>query len=540
MTVGQYLSNKIAQVGIKHVFGIPGDYILDFYKDLWDDDRIQVINNTDENHSGFAADAYSRVHGAGCVVVTYSVGCSKVINAVQCAFAERSPLIVISGATGISERNEGFSLHHMVNNFTTQLTMFSEITCAAISITDAATAVERIDGAFAAMFENIRPIYIELPRDIVKHTIPASQSDSAVVRYSSDPEDLDAVVLEVVNLLKESKRPAILAGVELSRCALTADLLRFAVQHQIPIALTLQSKSLISESHPLFAGIYSGTASHDGTLRLVEDSDCLLLFGEVKTDMVLGFQAAKFKKPNVVEVTIDTLRVKSHTYPSVRFQDFCSRLFNEVFPTKVPQALPNHAPPVPWVSAGAVTLTTQRFFHCVDTILGRGIGVTADVGDVMFGAADLHVTDSYHFLSPAFYASMGSAIPGAVGLFCASPDVRPIILVGDGAFQMSCTEISTLVTLKSKAIIFVLNNDGYTTERFLLDGTFNDLPSWKYERIVDMVGGTGYAVNTEDELSNAVASAIASVDVSVINVHVGRYDTSNGLRRITERLSQRI
>ena len=124
MQLGAFLIERLENAGLKHVFGIPGDYVLDFYKSLWDNENIEVINNTDENHSGFAADAYARVHGIGCVVATYNVGASKMINAVQCAYAERSPLIVISGAPGISERKEDVLLHHMVGSFNSQAKMF--------------------------------------------------------------------------------------------------------------------------------------------------------------------------------------------------------------------------------------------------------------------------------------------------------------------------------------------------------------------------------------------------------------------------------
>ena len=148
-----------------------GDYVLDFYKELWENEKIEVINNTDENHSGFAADAYARVNGIGCVVVTYSVGASKVINAVQCAYAERSPLIVISGAPGMNERNEDFLLHHMVGSFNSQKKLFENITCASVVLDNPSTAGYEIDKALEALKHYKRPIYIELPRDVAKKSI---------------------------------------------------------------------------------------------------------------------------------------------------------------------------------------------------------------------------------------------------------------------------------------------------------------------------------------------------------------------------------
>ena len=543
MTVGEFLRNRLVDEGIGHIFGIPGDYVLDLYRECWDDPRIDVINNTDENHSGFAADAYARIAGTGCLLVTYSVGASKVINAVQCAFAERSPMVVISGAPGLSERHEGFLLHHMVNTFDSQQKLFAEITCANIAIDDPATAPRLIDAAFRAMRENLRPIYIEIPRDVVKMEIPdaAIAAPTPVADNPTDKEDLAACISEISAWLAFSQRPVILAGVETARCGLSEKLINFAEAHRIPVALALHSKSLINEDHPLFAGIYGGTASNDATIKLVEESDCLLILGDIRTDMALNFQPAKFKKPQVIEATIDQIRVRSHSYPAIRFQDFCNALF-QIPGTPRPQpSVPGGFPLPAWNPESGKAITTAVLLSAINHHLSAKLAVIADVGDVMFGASDLHIHSSYAFLSPAYYTSMGSAIPGAVGVAFARPGILPVVLVGDGAFQMSCTELSTLVRYKKSAIVVVLNNDGYTTERYLLEGDFNDLPMWNYERIVDVIGGgTGWVIRTESDLAAALDTALKCGGVHVLNVHVDRYDVSPGLRRVTEGLSQRI
>lgn len=543
MTVGEFLRNRLVDEGIGHIFGIPGDYVLDLYRECWDDPRIDVINNTDENHSGFAADAYARIAGTGCLLVTYSVGASKVINAVQCAFAERSPMVVISGAPGLSERHEGFLLHHMVNTFDSQQKLFAEITCANIAIDDPATAPRLIDAAFRAMRENLRPIYIEIPRDVVKMEIPdaAIAAPAPAAANPTDKEDLAACISEISAWLAFSQRPVILAGVETARCGLSEKLIKFAEAHRIPVALALHSKSLINEDHPLFAGIYGGTASNDATIKLVEESDCLLILGDIRTDMALNFQPAKFKKPQVIEATIDQIRVRSHSYPAIRFQDFCNALF-QIPGTPRPQpSVPGGFPLPAWNPESGKAITTAVLLSAINHHLSAKLAVIADVGDVMFGASDLHIHSSYAFLSPAYYTSMGSAIPGAVGVAFARPGVLPVVLVGDGAFQMSCTELSTLVRYKKSAIVVVLNNDGYTTERYLLEGDFNDLPMWNYDRIVDVIGGgTGWVIRTESDLAAALDTALKCGGVHVLNVHVDRYDVSPGLRRVTEGLSQRI
>ena len=547
MLVSTFLIDRLKNAGVKHVFGIPGDYVLDFYKELWDDEDIEVINCTDENHAGFAADAYSRVNGIGCVVVTYNVGAAKIINAVQCAYAERSPLIVISGAPGMNERKEGMLLHHMVSSFNSQQKMFKHITCEAALLDNPVTAGYRIDKAMEAIKHYKRPIYLELPRDIAKKTLTYNVYEQGTPKApESDPDNLEEALDDVRHWISESRSPAILAGVELHRYGLGEKLVKFAERFKIPIVTTLLSKSVINESHELFGGVYSGDSSNEITRNLVENSDCLLMFGVMLTDMTLGFKPNRFQKRQVVYVSVDEFRVKSHTYTHVEFPCFCHALFGtgtEELPQKRLPKLPKRER-VPFDPKEDEMLTVKRFFQKIDSILTKDMAIVADIGDSLFGASDLHVHHRNHFLSPAYYTSMGYSIPGALGVQVANPKMRPIVIVGDGAFQMSCTELSTIVARGLNPIVFVLNNRGYTTERFLLDGEFNDIHNWSYSSIVDMIAPEGgarpFVVNTEESLQQAVEQALDSDELYVIDVYLDPKDTSPALKRMTDVLSKRV
>lgn len=541
MLVSRFLVERLENAGLKHVFGLPGDYVLDFYKEIWDNKNIEVINNTDENHSGFAADAYARVSGIGCVVVTYNVGASKVINAVQCAYAERSPLVVISGAPGMDERGEGILLHHMVGSFNSQKKMFDNITCASVVLDNPVTAGFQIDNAFEALQHYKRPIYIELPRDVAKKAISYDvYKQGTPAAPDSDPDNLQEAVKEVEWRINKSKNPVILAGVELARYDLGDDLIRFARKANIPVATTLLSKSVISESDPLFAGIYAGASSEERTRELVEESDCLLMFGVMLTDLTLCFKPSRFRKRRTVNASVDGLKVRNHTYTDVQFKDFCLELFKTDLEVKQLPSLPVHKQYHEFVPQ-ETKITSSRLFHKINTLLDPSIAVVADVGDSMFGAADLKVHHHNHFLCPAFYTSMGSAIPGALGVQTAKPDVRPIVIVGDGGFQMSCSELSTILEHGLNPIVFVLNNGGYTTERFLLEGDFNNLRNWDYHKIGDLMGGGhGAYVETEQDLECAVEAALDSKEPFVINICIDSADVSPCLKRMTQALGKKV
>ena len=538
-SVSEFLIERLENAGVGHIPGVPGDYILNFIKKL-EKSKIKFVNTTDESHAGFVADAYARLKGIGCVCTTYNVGTLKLCNAIAGAYAERSPVIVLSGSPGLKERNEDFLLHHVVKSFDNQQKIFKNITCYSVILEDPTKAGYQIDEAIEAARHHKQPVYIEIPRDVadlpIKYDVYRQGTPKSV---KTDNENLKEAIDEVKLWIASSQRPVILAGVQLTRFGLGGKLVRWAEKNNIPMVTTLLSKSTINEHHYLFAGLYSGNhTSQPEVKELVENSDCLLVLGEMLTDIALGFESPKFNKRQTIECSIEELKVRNHSYQNVCFTDFCEALFKQEIAQKSSQKLPAKKIQVFTVERDK-KLTTQRFFDRVNCMLTDNMAVVADIGECLFGAADLTV-QHHNFISPAFYSSMGSAIPGAVGVGLAKPSVRPIVLVGDGAFQMSCTELSTLISNNINAIVFVLNNKGYTTERFLLEGKFNDIKNWNYHRITDMIGGWGAFASTESELESAIETALKNNTLSVINVSVDQNDTSNALRRMATDLAKRI
>src|SRR5258706_7127665 len=165
-SIGEYLIQRLYAHGVRHVFGIPGDYVLGFYGQL-SKSNLRTINTCDEQGAGFAADAYARVRGLGAVCITYCVGGLKVANTTAEAFAEKSPVVVISGAPGVKEREKNPLLHHKVREFDTQLKVFKQLTVATTVLNDAEIAFEEIDRVIHVALRYKRPVYIELPRDMV-------------------------------------------------------------------------------------------------------------------------------------------------------------------------------------------------------------------------------------------------------------------------------------------------------------------------------------------------------------------------------------
>jgi indolepyruvate decarboxylase len=529
------------ELGLKDVFGIPGDFVLGFYGML-EKSPIRIVGTCNELNAGYAADGYARIKGIGAVCVTYSVGGLSLINAIAGAYAEKSPVIVISGAPGVDERAQNLLLHHRVGAFSTQREIFERVTAASTCLDDPLTAFREIDRCLDAAVTQKRPVYIELPRDQIT-VVPRHQDVPAPVKVTSNAAALAEALTETSARINAAKQPVILAGIEVHRFRLRRELLAFAERHEIPICSTLLSKSVVSERHQLYLGVYEGAMGDEDVRRYVESSDCLILLGAILTDIDLGIYTAKLDPERWILASSEDVMIRHHHFHDVLLPDFVRGLLSADI-TVAPRRLPRmaHELPSAYVPKAGARITNARLFECVNGLLDPKTVVIADAGDALFGASDLVIHRDSEFLSPAYYTSMGFAVPAAIGVQVADRALRPLVLVGDGAFQMTGMELSTAAKLKFNPIVIVLNNKGYATERFILDGPFNDVHEWRFHELPALFGaGLGLEVRTEDELDHALARALEQHDAfSILNVHLAPDDVSPALSRLASGLRERI
>lgn len=541
MTIGGYLINRLYGYGVRHVFGIPGDYVLGFYG-LLADSKLRMINTCDEQGAGFAADAYARINGLGAVCVTYCVGGLKVANPIAGAYAEKSPVVVISGAPGMKEREKNPLLHHKVREFDTQKKVFEQLTVASTVLSDAQTAFQEIDRVLHAALRFKRPVYIELPRDMVlvpgiAHHVPEE------LEQPSDRPALSTALAEATEWINRARKPVILADVEVHRFGLQDQLLALARKTNIPVAGTLLGKSVLGEHHPFYLGVYEGAMGREAVRRYVESSDCLLLLGAFMTDINLGIFTARLDPARSIYSTSEKLSIGYHSYENVRFQDFMGGLLKARLRRRTLGRIPHPVKPAALrIKEGQSPITVKRLFERLNAFLKENTLVVSDVGDALFGASDLFIYRGTEFLGPAYYASMGFAVPASIGAQLARPQFRPLVLVGDGAFQMTGMELATSARYGLNPIVVVLNNRGYGTERHIQDGPFNDLSFWNYHRLPDILGaGRGFLVRTEAELEHALRAAEAHVDTfCLLDVQLAPLDQSPALQRFASRLAKNV
>jgi indolepyruvate decarboxylase len=538
-TIGAYLIRRLGEEGVGHVFGVPGDYVLTFFKQM-EESPLKVINTCDEQGAGFAADAYARLKGLGAACITYSVGGLKIANAVAQAFAERSPVVVISGAPGTRERLRNTLVPPKVRNFDTQARIFDELTVGSAILDDPETAAAEVDRVLALARRHSRPVYIELPRDMAlaealprrAHVLPPEESD---------PDILAFALAEAAEHIAAAKHPVILAGEELHRFRLQDALADFAHRSGIPVAATITGKSVFPESDPAYIGVYEGAMGRDNVRAYVEKSDCIILLGAMLTDMNLGIYTAHIDRRFSIYAAKDRVAVGLHAYEGVTMEDFVRGLAAREWKKRTPAPFEHPEHPGPYVATDA-RMTVAALFRQLNAFLDDDMVVIADPGDALFGAEDLYIHDGAHFLAPAYYCSLGFAVPAALGVGAAAPQLRPLVLVGDGAFQMSGMELASIARYGMNPIVVVLDNDGYGTERPMLDGAYNDVARWHFARIPEVLGsGLGIKVTTEREMDDALAKARANArGLTLIQVMLDRNDHSPALTRLTSTLAQRI
>ncbi|MFK8112213.1 MAG: alpha-keto acid decarboxylase family protein [Rubripirellula sp.] len=546
-SIGGYLIQRLQDYGVKDLFGIPGDYVLSFYSEL-EKSLINVVGCTREDCAGFAADSYARINGIGALCVTYCVGGLSVCNSIAGAYAEKSPVVVISGSPGIKERKVGALLHHMVRDFRTQVEVFEKFTIAGTELNDPLTAFAEIDRVLDACDRFKRPVYIELPRDMV-HVVPPVAHGYPGFVHQNDPDATAEAIRETVDRIEKAQNPVIVAGVEIHRFGLQDELLKLSEAAGIPIATTMLGKSVVSERHPQFIGLYEGGIGDQAVTRFVEDSDLVLLLGAFLSDINLGIYTAELNADQCVYATSESLRVSHHHYHEVGLKEFLQGLNASKLPTHkraIPEQLQraNSIREPATDQDGEDGIRTSRMMAKLNELIDGDTIVIADVGDSLFAATELTIHDRGEFLSPAYYTSMGFSVPAALGAATARPDHRIVVLVGDGAFQMTGQELSTLVRYGHNPIVIVLDNHGYGTERYLHEGEweYNEINPWNYDQLLSVYGrGKGHRVDTHAGYEQALQEAWDDPSQPhLIQAKLIENDASDTLRKLAARMGETV
>ncbi|WP_347986441.1 thiamine pyrophosphate-binding protein [Methylomonas sp. AM2-LC] len=536
-TVANYLISRLQEIGVDHLFGVPGDFVLGFLNQVLKSD-LKYIGTCNELNAAYAADGYARIRGIGAFCSTYGVGELSAINGVAGAFAERVPLVVITGSPStINFRNRPL-LHHTMGDYQIPLRMYEKITAASTELVSADTAAAEIDRVLTICVSHQQPVYISIPADVVMMPCQPPKPFRFPTTLGSDPDTLGEAINEALQMLNNARQPVIIGDVELIRFKLQQDFANLLDKTGFPYATMMLGKSVLSEQHPQFIGLFEGERSRDYVKNRVNSADCILQLGAVLTDFNTGGFTANLDETKTINANIRSVRIKHHYYENVSLHDFIAGLTEKIsrrdpVTLNIQSAKDGcvHRCAELYIPDPQKVLTIQRFFDRMSHFIADDAIVVAETGVALFSAAEMLMPNGATFIGQTFYGSIGYTIGATLGASMAAKHRQVVLFVGDGSFQVTGQDLSTMIRNHLKPIIFLLNNEGYTIERVISDHAYNDLQPWKYHKLVEVFGGgLGIDVRTEGELEAALAKATAADELVFIEIHTDRLDCPESLR----------
>ncbi|MEH6577323.1 MAG: indolepyruvate/phenylpyruvate decarboxylase [Amphritea sp.] len=539
MNLAEVLLNSLKDHGVAEIFGIPGDFALPFFKVAEESAILPLYTLSHEPTVGYAADAAARCHGKPSVAaITYGAGGFNMVNPIAAAYAEKSPVVVISGGPGEGDKSTGLLIHHQAKSLNSQLEVYKEVTCDQVILNDIERAPADIARVLASCIRHSRPVYIEIPRDLVFHECMSVVPYQPEALHKIHSGALDACVTATLDQLQRARSPVLVVGVEIRRFGIEQQTAALAKQLGIPVVTTLMGRGLMSDMDVPLQGTYLGAAGDPELTRLVEKSDMPVLLGVTLTDGNFGISQQKLDFRKVILASDGNVSMGYHIYPEIPLQAFITELnlrAHNLEPSISPEldrrlspASQNYPRNLP---ADEQKITPSDVAAAInDMFKQRGaMPIAADMGDCFFTTLDIEDTD---LVAPGFYATMGYGVPAGFGVQAATGK-RPIVLVGDGAFQMTGWELLNARRYGWNPIVIVFNNSSWEMLRtFQPESKFSDLPQLNYARIGDELGGIGLRAINRKELKSALQVAVEdSEHFYLIEAIIEKGDLSNTLSR---------
>jgi indolepyruvate decarboxylase len=547
-TVARYLAQRLAEIGVGHLFSVPGDYAGHFLTTIDVEGAalgIERVGTCNELEAGYAADAYARLRGVGGVCVTFGVGTFSLLNALAGSYVEQLPVVLIVGspasASRNTERREGVLFHHSTGTLSADEDSVRNLTVAREVVRDPLCAPGQIDSALRACLTWRRPVYLEVYQNV--WTLPC-----AAPRGRLEPgclptlqASVDAAVDATLKHLDAAKRPVIWAGSEVQRFGLQDLLLRIVKETEFPFATDLLGKGLVPETTPGFVGVYDGASASKKTKRLVERADWLLGLGNLVTDDFLDLVKKSYGTMSLA--WNNSVRVGTDVWDCVPLRAFMERLLQRLeerrytapaaaFKTLAGVGAPERAFLKPALKGGpADPVTYDGFFRRMAKWVDDSMVLMADTSIALYSAAELPVNVADGFIAQAAWNSIGYTTGACLGVGFAGPR-RPVVFTGDGGFQMVAQTLSDVVRAGHGTIVFIFDNELYGIEqafvnvKYFTEGqpaeAFDLLHGWDYARLPEVFrGGWGTTVHTMAELGPALKTALGNTDrLSIIALKV--------------------
>ncbi|MBJ8740381.1 thiamine pyrophosphate-binding protein [Citrobacter youngae] len=542
-SVADYLLDRLAGCGIDHLFGVPGDYNLQFLDHVIEHSSVRWVGCANELNAAYAADGYARVVGAGALLTTFGVGELSAINGIAGSYAEYVPVLHIVGAPCRSAQRRGELMHHTLGDgdFQHFYRMQQSVTVAS-AVLDEQNACYEIDRVLQAMLTERRPGYLMLPADVAKQ--PATPPSDILIVPLSEPESSVAAAFRyhAREQLLDSSRVSLLADFLALRFGLQPVLQRWMTETPMAHATLLMGKGLFDERHPAFVGTYSAGASSDYVRKAIEDADTIICVGTRFVDTLTAGFTQNLPRERTIEVQPHASRVGGSWF-NIPMEQAVTTLRELCL--EMSFSLPPERPCAGRLQVEKGPLTQENFWHTVQQYLAPDDIILVDQGTAAFGAAALSLPAGAEVLVQPLWGSIGYALPAAFGAQTAFPHRRVILIIGDGAAQLTIQELGTMLRDGQTPVILLLNNDGYTVERAIhgANQRYNDIAGWSWTLVPQALSRECQAecwrVKQVVQLEEVLARLAKPQRLSLIEVVLPKADLPELLRTVTRALESR-
>ncbi|CAG8909689.1 unnamed protein product [Penicillium egyptiacum] len=557
MHLAEYLFRRIHQLGIRSIFGVPGDYnltSLDYIAPC----GLNWVGNVNELNGGYAADGYARIKGIGAVMTTFGVGELSAINALAGSCAEHIPVIHIVGYPSTHVQEKRPPMHHTLGDgdFGRFAKMSAQISSAVVILRDKSEATKLIDETILECCRSSKPVYIGFPMNLVQAEVDPSPLEYPLSYEEASPNSMaveEYAVDLILGRIRAAHNPVVIVD-SLAGKPHSLNTTRLFVQSLgFPCFITPMAKGIIDESLINFRGLYAGKLSEPTVFEQVQSSDLILVIGPRPTDFnTAGFQT---DLPHIETIKFERHRIQMQFQGVLelamsRVLERLSNVLDKGPSRSVSTASTNSTPPrnlsgtpdihgivSPSSSPPKESLNGEEFMDFEGNIVDKsqpltqdwiwqrmsswleeGDIISADLGTSAFGTLWSRYPRGAVPLVQFLWSSIGYAVGAAVGAALAAREDekqsqgtghrRTILFTGDGSLQMTAQEVSTMVRRNLGIIVFVVCNEGYTIERLIngMDEEYNDIQPWDYKLLPAVFQAAPntvrtYAVRTRAELN---------------------------------------
>ncbi|KAI0259828.1 pyruvate decarboxylase [Gloeopeniophorella convolvens] len=562
ISIGGYLLERLSQLGVESLFGVPGDFNLGFLDLVEDHPKIGWVGNCNELNAAYAADGYARVkHGSvGAILTTFGVGELSAINGIAGAFSEHVPIVHIAGVPSTGQQRDKPMLHHTLGDgrYDAYYKASEQFTWAQGSINDVETAAAEIDRVITACITSARPVYLTLPTDLVFNKIPRGSLNTPLkpTTPTNDP-DIEKFVLDEIQQLVENAGSDVIILVDACsiRHDVTEETWELIQRTGFPVYAAPMGKTSVPEDYERYGGIYVGSISHPEIKEKVEGAKLILSIGSLKSDFNTGNFTYRIPQVSTVELHSDHTRVQYALYPTLGMKQLLPKLTARLHPLESASSttsVPPFRAVIPNASEdplGEETISHLYFWPRISQFVRTEDVVVTETGTSSFGALDVPLPAKTIYVSQILWGSIGYATPAAFGAALAARERglkgRTLLFTGDGSLQLTVQELSTVMRHGLTPILFVLNNKGYTIERYLhgKERHYNDIVNWKWTQLLDVLAPEdlspkpkSYTVYTKKELDALLndESFANATGIQLVEVMMDKFDAPVALKRQAE------